>query len=180
MYAFIAAHESAFSVKAMCHVLGVQHSGYYAWKGRAVSARELASVELMVKIREAFEISRNTCGSLRIQHYWLHKGCGFSRHRIGRLMKKASLVPLKAAKWHPQTTRQRLGARIAPNLTRISPLYIPTRNGQAILPTLRPPKAGYIWLYLAVILDLYSRRVVGWPCGTGWIPGWWRAPGAWR
>ncbi len=160
MYAFIAAHEPAFSVKAMCHVLGVQRSGYYAWKGRPVSARELANLELMVKIREAFEISRNTYGSLRIRHYWLHKGCGFSRHRIGRLMKKASLVPLKAAKWHPQTTRQRLGARIAPNLlnqdfTALHPnqkwagdiTYIETTEG---------------WLYLAVILDLYSRRVVGW------------------
>jgi len=160
MYAFIAAHEPEFSVKAMCHVLGVQRSGYYAWKGRPMSARELANVELMAKIRQAFEISRNTYGSLRIRHYWLHKGYGFSRHRIGRLMKKASLVPLKAAKWHPQTTRQRLGARTAPNL--LNQDFTASQPNQKWAGDITYIESAEGWLYLAVILDLYSRRVVGW------------------
>lgn len=66
-YAFMAAHEHEFTVKRMCQALRVQRSGYYAWKRRPVSAREQANTELLGKIREAFERSRNTYGSLRIR-----------------------------------------------------------------------------------------------------------------
>ena len=151
-YAFMAAHETEFSVKAMCRVLGVQRSGYYAWKRRPPSAREQANWELLQKIREAFEISRHTYGSLRIQHYWLRQGYAYSRYRIGRLMKKARLLPLKIAKWHPRTTQQRLGARTAPNL--LNQDFSATRSNQKWV--------GDITYIDTVILDLYSRRVVGW------------------
>jgi len=159
-YAFMAAHEGEFTVKAMCHVLGVQRSGYYAWKRRPPSAREQANQELLKKIREAFEISRHTYGSLRIRHYWLRKGYSFSRHRIGRLMKKAQLTPLKATKWHPQTTQQRLGARTAPNL--LNQDFIASGTNQKWAGDITYIETAEGWLYLAVILDLYSRRVVGW------------------
>lgn len=159
-YAFMAAHETEFSVKAMCHVLGVQRSGYYAWKRRPPSAREQANRELLQKIREAFEISRHTYGSLRIQHYWLRQGYAYSRYRIGRLMKKARLLPLKIAKWHPRTTQQRLGARTAPNL--LNQDFSATRSNQKWVGDITYIDTAEGWLYLAVILDLYSRRVVGW------------------
>lgn len=162
-YAFMTAHEKEFSAQRMCTVLGVQRSGYYAWKGRPLSARERENIELMDRVREAFEISRNTYGSVRIRQYWLHRGYDFSRHRVARLMKKAQLVPLKAAKWHPQTTKQRLGARIAPNLLH--------QDFQASCPNEKwVGDMTYIdtaegWLYLASILDLFSRRIVGWAMG---------------
>ena len=159
-YAFMAAHETEFSVKAMCRVLGVQRSGYYAWKRRPPSAREQANWELLQKIREAFEISRHTYGSLRIQHYWLRQGYAYSRYRIGRLMKKARLLPLKIAKWHPRTTQQRLGARTAPNL--LNQDFSATRSNQKWVGDITYIDTAEGWLYLAVILDLYSRRVVGW------------------
>lgn len=159
-YAFMAAHENEFSVKAMCHVLGMQRSGYYAWKQRPPSHREQANQELLEKIREAFEISRHTYGSLRIRHYWLRKGYTYSRYRIGRLMKKAQLIPLKAAKWHPCTTQQRLGARTAPNL--LNQDFSATQPNQKWVGDITYIETAEGWLYLAVILDLYSRRVVGW------------------
>jgi transposase InsO family protein len=159
-YAFMAAHENEFSVKAMCRVLGLQRSGYYAWKQRPPSRREQANRELLEKIREAFEISRHTYGSLRIRHYWLRKGYAYSRHRIGRLMKKAQLIPLKAAKWHPVTTQQRLGARTAPNL--LNQDFSATQPNQKWVGDITYIETAEGWLYLAVILDLYSRRVVGW------------------
>ena len=159
-YAFIAAHEKAYSVERMCRVLGVRRSGYYAWRKRAPSARELANAELLVKIRDAFEKNRGLYGSRRIRHYLLRKGEGYSRQRVARLMKIAHLTPRRSAKWHPQTTKQQLGARTAPNVLNqafhaaapnekwVSDItYIATREG---------------WLYLASILDLYSRRIVGW------------------
>jgi putative transposase len=159
-YQFMAAHEAEFSVKRMCQVLKVQRSGYYAWKGRPVSPREQADTELLAKIREAFELSRRTYGSVRIRQYWLRKGNGFSRHRIGRLMKKARLIPLKAAKWHPQTTQQRLGARTAPNL--LDQDFSASQPNQKWVGDITCIDTAEGWLYLASLMDLFSRRVVGW------------------
>lgn len=159
-YAFMTAHEHEFSVKAMCHVLGVQRSGYYAWKQRSPSRREQANQELLDKIREAFEVSRHTYGSLRIREYWLRRGYTFSRHRIGRLMQKAQLIPLKAAKWHPKTTQQRLGARTAPNL--LNQDFTAAHPNQKWVSDITYIETKEGWLYLAVIMDLFSRRVVGW------------------
>lgn len=160
IYAFIAAHEKEHTVKAMCRVLGVERSGYYAWKRRPPSGRERANAELMEKVREAFEVSRQTYGSVRIQRYWQRKGYCFSRHRIGRLMKQAHLVPLRAAKWHPRTTRQRPGARTAPNL--LNQNFNASQPNQKWVGDITYIETAEGWLYLAAILDLYSRRVVGW------------------
>jgi putative transposase len=159
-YKFMADHEQVFPVKAMCTVLGVQRSGYYAWKRRPISAREQANTELLAKIHEAFEISRRTYGSLRIRRYWMQRGIGFSRHRIRRLMVKAHLIPLKAARWHPQTTKQRSGARIAPNL--LNQEFKASRVDEKWAGDITYVDTAQGWLYLAAILDLYSRRVVGW------------------
>jgi len=159
-YQFIAAHEEEFAVTRMCQVLKVQRSGYYAWKERPVSPREQANIELLAKIREAFELSRSTYGSVRIRQYWLRKGDGFSRHRIGRLMKKARLIPLKAAKWHPQTTQQRLGARTAPNL--LDQDFSAAQPNQKWVGDITYIDTAEGWLYLASLMDLFSRRVVGW------------------
>ena len=147
-------------MKRMCQVLKVQRSGYYAWKGRPISPREQANTELMAKIREAFKISRSTYGSLRIRRYWLRKGYGFSRQRIGRLMKKAHLIPLKAARWHPQTTQQRVGARIAPNV--LNQDFQAARVNEKWVSDITYIATAEGWLYLASLLDLYSRRIVGW------------------
>ena len=144
----------------MCKVLGVQRSGYYAWKKRPMSNREEANLELLSKIREAFEISRHTYGSLRIQHYWRRKGYAFSRYRIARLMKKDQLVPLRVLKWHPQTTKQRPGARTAPNL--LNQEFAASRPNEKWVGDITYIDTAEGWLYFASLLDLYSRRVVGW------------------
>jgi putative transposase len=159
-YQFIADHEREYAVKRMCQVLGVQRSGYYAWKVRPVSSRAQANAELLEKVRYAFQHSRCTYGSLRIHHYWLRRGYRFSRHRVARLMKAAHLIPVRVTKWHPRTTRQRPGAGIAPNVL--------NQDFQAAQPNEKwVGDVTYIdtaegWLYLATLLDLYSRWVVGW------------------
>jgi putative transposase len=159
-YVFMAAHEQEFSVKRMCHVLGVQRSGYYAWKRRPKSTRELANIALLVKIRETFAFSRKTYGSQRIRSYWLRNGYAVSRDRIGRLMKKANLVPLKAVRWHPQTTKQRMGARTTPNV--LNQEFTASRPNEKWVGDMTYIDTAEGWLYLAILLDLYSRRVVGW------------------
>lgn len=159
-YRFIAEHERDHSVKRMCQILGVQRSGYYAWKDRPVSSRAQANEELLVKVRQAFHHSRCTYGSLRIHHYWLRQGYHFSRHRIARLMKSAHLIPVRMTKWHPRTTQQRLGNRIAPNL--LNQDFQATHPNQKWVGDITYIDTAEGWLYLAVILDLFARRVVGW------------------
>lgn len=147
-------------MKRMCSVLGMQRSGYYAWKRRPVSAREQANADLLARIREAFEVSRKTYGSLRIRHYWLRRGYSFSRYRVARLMRKAQLIPLRTTKWHPQTTKQRAGARTAPNL--LNQEFGASRPNEKWVGDITYINTAEGWLYLASILDLYSRQVVGW------------------
>lgn len=159
-YKFILDHEKEYSVKRMCKVFGIRRSGYYAWKKRPKSAREQANIELLGKVQEAFETSRQTYGSLRIRHFWLKKGFAYSRYRIARLMKKAHLVPLRAQKWHPQTTKQRLGARTAPNL--LNQEFTASRPDEKWVSDITYIDTAEGWLYLASLLDLYSRRIVGW------------------
>jgi putative transposase len=157
---FMADHEREFSVQRMCRVLGVQRSGYYAWKRRPASAREQANADLLAKIKEAFIQSGKTYGSVRIRQYWLRRGYSFSRHRVARLMKTAQLVPRKAEKWHPQTTKQHFGDRIAPNV--LNQNFMAACPNQKWVGDITYIDTAQGWLYLASIMDLFSRRIVGW------------------
>ena len=162
-YAFIQTHERQFRVQCMCQVLGVQRSGYYAWKRRPLSRRAQANTELLEKVRLAFLHSRCTYGSVRIRHYWLHQGYPFSRHRIARLMRSAHLIPVRVLKWHPRTTRQRPGAWTAPNILHQD--FRASQPNQKWVGDITYIDTAEGWLYLAALLDLYSRRVVGWAMG---------------
>jgi len=159
-YEFMAAHEQEYPVKRMCKVLEVKRSGYYAWKRRPVSRREQANTELLAKLREAFERNRRLYGSQRLRHYLQRQGCVVSRQRIARLMRRANLIPRRGAKWHPQTTRQRKGARTAPNI--LNQDFYADRPNQKWVSDITYIGTAEGWLYLASILDLYSRRIVGW------------------
>lgn len=159
-YAFMAAHEKEYSVKRMCKVFGVQRSGYYAWKRRPESTRERANTELLLRIQEAFENNRKAYGSPRIQQYLRRQGYACGRHRVARLMKYAHLVAKRAAKRHPQTTKQCPGARIAPNL--LNQEFSASQPNEKWVGDITYIDTAEGWLYLASVIDLYSRRVVGW------------------
>lgn len=144
----------------MCKVLGVHRSGYYAWKRRPVSARARANAELLEKVREAFQFSRYTYGSQRIHQYWLRKGYSYSRFRVARMMRKAQLIPLKARRWHPQTTKQQIGNRLAPNI--LNQEFRANGPNEKWVGDITYINTAEGWLYLASIMDLYSRKIVGW------------------
>ena len=154
------AHEQEFSVKRMCLVLGVSRSGYYAWRQRSPSLREQANTRLLAEIRAAYQISRKTYGSPRIHAYLQHKGVLCGRNRVARLMQMHHIVAKKASRRHPQTTQQRPGAKAAPNLLqREFSAAEPNRKWVSDITYIDTAEG---WLYLASILDLHSRRVVGW------------------
>lgn len=159
-YAFISAHEGEFSVKRMCRVLKVTRSGYYAWRHRPESQREQANQALLEQIRAAYQTSRKTYGSPRIHAYLRRKGVFCGRNRVARLMHTNQLVAKKAHRRYPVTTQQRFGARISPNL--LNQNFSAQAPNQKWVSDITYIDTSEGWLYLASVLDLYSRRVVGW------------------
>lgn len=159
-YTFIRAHKTEFQVGRMCRVLDVKRSGYYAWQRRKPSSRAQANQSLLELIEQEHQASRNTYGSPRIQMALRRKGLRHGRNRIARLMRLQHIVALHKQKWHPTTTQRAPGVLPAPNLL--------AQNFSACAPnekwvsdfTYIATKEG--WLYFAVILDLFSRRVIGW------------------
>jgi putative transposase len=150
-------------VATMCRVLGVSTSGYYAWRTRPRSERARADAELSLRIRAIHKHSRATYGAPRIHAELAAQGVRVGRKRIARLMEVAGIYGVSRRKWITTTTRDR-GARPAPDLVE--------RNFSAPAPNrLWVADITYVstwtgFLYLAVVLDAFSRRVVGWAMET--------------
>jgi transposase InsO family protein len=163
-YTFIRANEGVFQVRRMCRVLAVTRSGYYAWRRRKPSSRAQANQALLALIEAEHAASRKTYGSPRIQVALQRKGHCYGRHRIARLMRTHRIVALHRRKRHPITTQRAPGVTPAPNLL--------AQDFQASAPNQKwVSDFTYIatdegWLYLAVVLDLFSRRVIGWSMGV--------------
>lgn len=156
----MAAHESQYRVKSMCRMLGVSRSGYYAWRKRPASQRAQANERLLVRIREEYQLSRKTYGSPRIHAALRKNGVTCSRKRVARLMRLDHLAARRARKRIPRTTQRNPEAIPAPNLLNqdfSSPA--PDRKWVSDITSIDTAEG---WLYLAAILDLFSRRVVGW------------------
>lgn len=153
-------HESEFDVKPMCEVLDVSRSGYYAWRSRPDSQRVQANQRLLVQIREEYQLSRKTYGSPRIHAALRRKGVSCSRKRVARLMRLDHIAARRAHRYMPRTTQKDPNAIPAPNLLNqdfSSPA--PDRKWVSDITYIDTAEG---WLYLAAVLDLFSRRVVGW------------------
>jgi putative transposase len=147
----------------MCRVLGVSSSGYYAWRGRALSRRALANTQLLAKIREIHERSDGTYGAPRIHAELKARGVEASLNRVARLMRGAGLEGVSRRRG-TKTTRREENDRPAPDLVdRDFTATAPDQLWVADI-TYVPTWAGF--LYLAVVVDAWSRRVVGWAMAT--------------
>ena len=148
-----------FSIRAMCRVLDVSPSGYYAWRRRKISVRTGEDEALRGRIAAIHEQSRRTYGSPRIHEELKEEGTRIGRKRIARLMKESGLVGVSRRK-SIRTTRRDPGARPAPDLVdRKFAASGPNQLWVADI-TYIPLLAGF--LYLAVVLDVWSRKIVGW------------------
>ena len=158
-FQFVEDHRGEFSVIQMCRVLDVSPSGYYAWRGRPPSAREMANRELLDKIEAVFEESDQTYGSPRVYQALKAQGVAVSKNRVARLMRLQRLRPKQVRRFKATTKRNKMH-RAAPNrLKRDFTADAPDQKWLADI-TYIPTLEG--WLYLAAILDLFSRRIVGW------------------
>jgi len=157
-FAFVAA-EKAFPVEVMCKVLGVSRSGFYAWRRRGPAKRTTESTKLAVEIKLVHEGSRRVYGSPRVHRELRARGVLVGKNRVAKLMRVQGLASKRKRRFRATTdsnhamptapnTLSRAFKQTAPNTAWVTDItYVPTREG---------------WLYFAVILDLFSRRVVGW------------------
>ena len=153
------AHQAEFRITTMARVFGVSTSGYYAWLKRVPSARAEADASLAERVRSIHEASRGTYGAPRVQAQLAHEGVLVSRKRVARLLRELGLEGASRRK-KPRTTRRDKTARAAPDLVgREFEAEAPDRLWVADI-TYVPTLCGF--LYLAVVLDVFSRRVVGW------------------
>jgi putative transposase len=151
------------AVRMMCRLLGVSPSGFYAWRRRSPSARAMADAALSGRIRAIHEHSRGTYGAPRVRVELAAEGQAASRKRIARLMQDAGLAGISRRRRFVTTRRDRQ-ARPAPDL--VDRNFAASGRDQLWVAdiTYIPTWAGF--LYLAVVLDAWSRRVVGWAMAT--------------
>lgn len=159
-YQFIAAQRSQHKVDQMCRVLRVSPSGYYAWQTRPESQRTQANRVLLVRIKAEYQRSQKTYGSPRIHAALRRTGVVCNRKRVARLMRLEGITGKKAHRRAPQTTRPDPTARPAPNL--LNQDFSSLAPNQKWVVDLTYIDTAEGWLFLAIVLDLYSRQVVGW------------------
>ena len=158
-FELIDAAKNEFPVQRLCKVLGVSSSGYFAWKERPASLRQRDDMVLLAHVRAAFAVSNRTYGSPRMVHELRDNGLAIGRRRVARLMRENGMKARQKRRFK-RTTDSLHAFPVAPNLldqdfTATGPnqkwgadiSYVWTREG---------------WLYLAVVIDLFARRVVGW------------------
>jgi putative transposase len=158
-YSAIAAQAELFPVALMCRALDVAPSGYYAWRRRPLSDRAVRDRALTPHVRAAFMASRQRYGSPRVHAELQATGHRVGRKRVARLMRLEGLRA-RPRRRYVVTTQSRHKHAVAPNLlARQFAVTAPNRVWVSDLTYLRT-LTGFV--YLAVVLDLYSRRVVGW------------------
>lgn len=158
-FGFIDAEKAHYPVLVLCEVLSVSRSGFYAWKKRPPSRRALEDERLKCHVIAAFKESDRAYGSPRIQQELEAQGVEVGRHRVARLMREEELCARKKARF-VVTTDSHHAEAVPDNLLKRD--FSTTRANQKWVGdiTYLPTASGFI--FLAVLLDLYSRRVVGW------------------
>jgi putative transposase len=158
IYAFIKAHRDQYSVQMMCRILGVAVSGYYLWVQQPISNHDQEDARLLRLIRASFVASHGIYGSVRVFLDLREAGETCSKHRVARLMRENNLRALhgyRIRRWAAGTP-----SVLIPNL--LQRQFTATRPNTAWVTDITYIRTWQGWLYLAVVLDLFSRRIVGW------------------
>lgn len=153
------ANQAEYSIRAMCRVLEVSPSGYYAWRSRERSTRKKEDEKLQQRVEAIHERSRETYGVPRIHRELRAEGTRVGRKRVARLMKAAALVGVSRRK-STITTRSDGSARPAPDL--LDRKFAADGPNQVWVADITYVPTWIGFLYLAVVLDVWSRKIVGW------------------
>jgi putative transposase len=158
-FALIDAAKEDFPVQRLCQVLGVSQSGYFAWRSRPASCHQREDLVLLAHIRSAFARSHGTYGSPRMTRELQDDGLNVGRRRTARLMRENGLKARQTRRFK-RTTDSHHAFPVAPNL--LEQNFSAERPNQKWAADISYVWTCEGWLYLAVILDLFARRVVGW------------------
>ena len=159
-FRFIEDHRDDYPVRLMCTVLKVSPAGYYAWRNRPLSERAKSNATLLAAIRQVHHDSSGRYGSPRVHAVLRKQGRSTSRGRVERMMRRHGIRAIMAPPRRVRTTDSRHGLPIAPDLiARDFTAPAPNRIWLADI-TYIPTSQG--WLYLAAVMDLFSRKIVGW------------------
>jgi putative transposase len=159
-FAFIAKHRSVWPVAWLCEALDVSRSGFHAWLKRGPSAREQIDEQMTASIRASFVASARTYGARRVWRDVLVEGFSCGLHKIERLMQENALRARPRRRGLPKDEGQRLANVVAPNV--LDRQFVAERPNQKWIADFTYIWTAEGWLYVAAVIDLFSRRVVGW------------------
>jgi putative transposase len=158
-YAWIQEQHAECAVSRLCRILEVSRSGYYEWLGRLPRAKTDAAQQVAAKVQQYFAQGRGTYGTRRIKHLLAQEGLQVSRRRIGRILAQASLRCKTRRKFKAPTAAGQ-AQTVAPN--QLNREFMVQKPDTVYVGEMTYLPTGEGWLYLAVVLDLCSRAVVGW------------------
>lgn len=177
-YAFVQRHQPEFRLAPLCRVLQVSRSGFYAWQRRGTSARTQANQTLMDRMRILHQQTREAYGARKMWQLLNREGLRCGRHRVARLRRLAGIVALRRRRYVRTVQARHQESTMIPN--RLNQQFTVSTKNQVWAAdfTFVPTRTG--WLYVAVVLDLYSRRIVGWAMSprqtlTVVAEAWWMA-----
>jgi putative transposase len=162
-YAFIEQHQGRFRTATLCRALKVSRSGFYDWQGRPPSARAQADVRLLAEIRRVHREHREACGALKTWRVLNREGIAGGKHRIARLRRQAGIEARRTRRFRRITEHHHTAPPASDLVNRVFRAGAPNRTWVGDMTFVRTRQG---WLYVAVLLDLFSRRVIGWAMGT--------------
>jgi putative transposase len=158
-YRFVHAHQAEHRLTRLCQTLGVSRSGYYAWRRRPASARTRANEQLLEQLQQLHRQTKARYGAVKMWHALLAAGVPCGRHRVARLRRVHGLEAQRTRRFRV-VVEQHQFAPPAPN--RLHQVFVAPAANRIWVGDLTAIATRSGWLYLAVLLDLYSRRVIGW------------------
>ncbi len=158
-YRFVHAHRTEYRLTQLCRTLGVSRSGYYAWRQRPASARATANARLLEQIQQLHRQTKARYGAVKLWRALQLAGIRCGRHRVARLRRQHGLIAQRVRRFRMMHERHEF-APPAPN--RLQQVFVAPAVNRIWAGDLTAIATRVGWLYLAVVLDLYSRRVIGW------------------
>lgn len=147
----------------LCSLAQVSRSGYYDWLGRLESKRSRQNRSLLVLIKSSYHESHETYGAIRVHRDIHNQGAECGKNRVARLMKESGLKSIHRQKYKPQTTQSKVNDLVSPNV--ISQDFTAKAENQKWGCDISYIETGEGWLYLAIVMDFFSRKIIGFHMG---------------
>lgn len=163
-FAFIDRYRSYWPITLMCHVLGVSRSGFHTWCKREPSAQTQRREQLTAQVRAVHEANRHVYGSPRVHRALLAQGVAVCVNTVAKVMRLAGIAAFKKRRFVPRTTDSSMTRQPAPNLLMRD--FTPGKADERWVGDITYVPTGEGWLYLAAVLDIGTRKIVGWSLST--------------